>query len=187
MQEAWLVRSEKNIISGPYSREKVVQMVQGGELGLQDEVCQANQYWFALYEQDEVARQLGIEVPKSSGGGDEVTATDLRANYRNLGGLKEPDMPEVTSDAFLEVTSILTPSVSTAEAEATEGAAPWQDPAIQDQLAGRKSISDPDTFYKPVVLRTVEQVSFWRFFALFLALGVAGGVIGLLWILQSRP
>jgi|GEM_PF-4807112 len=60
--EKWLVRSEKNQITGPYAREKLRQMILEGQLGLQDEVCAGNSYWITLNEPEEVRAQLDVIV-----------------------------------------------------------------------------------------------------------------------------
>lgn len=61
--EKWLVRSEKNQITGPYTREQLRQMILQGQFDLQDEVCAGNSYWIALNEADEVRTQLDVTVP----------------------------------------------------------------------------------------------------------------------------
>jgi len=72
--EQWLTRTEKNWIAGPYSKAQVIQMIQDGTLGIQDEVCPANGYWILLHERKELFDQLGIELPRARGVLDEVTA-----------------------------------------------------------------------------------------------------------------
>src|SRR5262245_15796569 len=69
----WLVRTAKNVISGPYPKEALCQMILSGELGSQDEVCESGQYWIFLHERDEVIRQLGINLPKPPKNPDEET------------------------------------------------------------------------------------------------------------------
>ena len=74
--QPWLIRTANNIIGGPYSRNQVVQLIQEGKLGPQDEVCQANHYWIFLHEQAEVESQLGIQMPRTArGDDDEITET----------------------------------------------------------------------------------------------------------------
>lgn len=62
--EEWLVRTEKNFLSGPFPKEKVIQMIQQGQLGPQDEVCRGSHYWIYLHEREEVLNQLGVEMPR---------------------------------------------------------------------------------------------------------------------------
>lgn len=75
--DLWLVRTVKNMVAGPYTRDQLKKMVLEGQLGPQDEICQANEYWFFLYETDEVKRQLGIDVPRTPYGlGEDEDATE---------------------------------------------------------------------------------------------------------------
>src|SRR5687768_6106846 len=69
----WLVRTAKNVISGPFNKETLCQMILSGELGSQDEVCESGQYWIFLHEREEVSRQLGINLPKPPKGEDDET------------------------------------------------------------------------------------------------------------------
>jgi hypothetical protein len=64
--DQWLIRTSQNVILGPYSKNEICEMIGEGSLGVQDEVCQANQFWFYLHERDEVQRQLGMDVPNAS-------------------------------------------------------------------------------------------------------------------------
>lgn len=95
----WLVRTEKNRISGPYPGEKLKEMILKGELGFQDEICEANRYWIYLHEREEVMGALGVEVPGRSASeipGEEITETELVKPPR------EPDLPELASEEFAE-------------------------------------------------------------------------------------
>lgn len=75
--EKWLVRTEANCISGPFSREKLQEMILQGSLSLQDEVCRGNSYWIYLHEASEILAQLGVRVPRPVvGGSDEDTQTE---------------------------------------------------------------------------------------------------------------
>jgi hypothetical protein len=75
--EQWLIRTEKNWIKGPYSKEQVCKMITDGTLGVQDEVCPANGYWILLHERKEIFEHLGVEVPRAAGVEDEVTESDI--------------------------------------------------------------------------------------------------------------
>jgi hypothetical protein len=92
----WLIRTQKNEIEGPFTKEDVIARILERRLGIEDEVCQANHYWIYLDERSEVIRQLGIEVPRSSREGgldtDEITlteTTDLSLGERG----SESDVP----------------------------------------------------------------------------------------------
>ncbi len=62
--EQWLVRTEQNVIRGPYSKERIRQMILNSELTFQDEICVANGYWINIHEAQEIRDQLGIELPR---------------------------------------------------------------------------------------------------------------------------
>lgn len=84
-EDQWLVRTATNEVIGPISREVLIAQIREGKLGLEDEVCKANSYWIYLDEADEVKRQLGIEMPRSTRGQqDDSTETDLQAMTQEL-------------------------------------------------------------------------------------------------------
>lgn len=92
MVDAWLVRTEKNFLSGPFPAQKVREMIQSGELGYQDEVSSAHGYWFYIHEVDEVKKQLGIDVPRDKSRevpSEDATLTefDLDEDYRSQSGM----------------------------------------------------------------------------------------------------
>jgi hypothetical protein len=60
--DQWLVRTTENFLAGPYTGDQIRQLIRERQLGLQDEICPANQYWISLHERDEVIRALGQEV-----------------------------------------------------------------------------------------------------------------------------
>ena len=62
----WLVRTTKNLITGPYTQGQVSRMILDGRLALDDEVCPENSYWMFLYERGEIRDFLGIDVPLST-------------------------------------------------------------------------------------------------------------------------
>lgn len=75
--EKWLVRTEKNTILGPFSREKLQQMILQGELRSPlDEICRGNSYWICLQEADELQKQLGIQLPRVALSHDDDTETE---------------------------------------------------------------------------------------------------------------
>lgn len=113
--DKWLVRTEKNLILGPFSTEDVRQMITSGALGYQDEVCGAGSYWIYLHEIEEVKRQLGITVPRQPLPGDEeeVTETDTESVTTEISlqdaaayGDVDSDIPEL-SDSVTENTAVL--------------------------------------------------------------------------------
>ncbi len=46
------------------SQEALIESIQQGRLGLQDEICAENQYWFYLHETEELKSHLGIVLPR---------------------------------------------------------------------------------------------------------------------------
>lgn len=75
--EKWLVRTEKNTILGPFSREELQQMIlEGSVLTPLDEICRGNSYWINLQEADELQKQLGVRFPKFVPIHDEDTETE---------------------------------------------------------------------------------------------------------------
>jgi len=62
--QSWLIRTSTHRILGPVAYDRLCEMIRGGEITLQDEICPANSYWFYLHERAEVARWVGVELPK---------------------------------------------------------------------------------------------------------------------------
>ena len=60
----WLIRTAQNRFQGPMPQEELVELIQSGKLGLQDEVCAENHYWFYLHESEELKSQLGVVLPR---------------------------------------------------------------------------------------------------------------------------
>lgn len=61
----WLIRTSQNQILGPVVKTKVVEFLNKGALGLNDEVSSGNGYWFHLRERDLVEKYLLGDVPQS--------------------------------------------------------------------------------------------------------------------------
>jgi hypothetical protein len=119
--DQWLVRTSRNEILGPFPKEEIIEQIQQGLLGPDDEVCHANHYWIYLDEREEVAQQLGIEAPGRYIEGDEPTQTqsDLRTKEitirpssgqpMSMSGNDDshlPDIPEMGGD-LSENTAVL--------------------------------------------------------------------------------
>lgn len=60
----WLVRTVANRLSGPMTQRELKAKIMAFEVGLQDEVCPSEGYWFFLHERPEVEKWLKIDVPK---------------------------------------------------------------------------------------------------------------------------
>ena len=48
MERNWLIRTTQNQILGPVAKAKLLEFLQKGALGLNDEVSSGNGYWFSL-------------------------------------------------------------------------------------------------------------------------------------------
>lgn len=75
--QLWLVRTSKNQISGPFGRDKIIQMINDREILAQDEVCASGHYWFFLHETMELSQQLGVTLPVARKDG-ETTSTETQ-------------------------------------------------------------------------------------------------------------
>lgn len=64
MERNWLIRTTQNQILGPVAKAKVLEFLQKGALGLNDEVSSGNGYWFSLKEKDLVEKYLYGDVPQ---------------------------------------------------------------------------------------------------------------------------
>ncbi len=65
IERNWLIRTSQNQILGPVAKEKLIEFIQKGALGLTDEVCSGNGYWFHLREKDLVDKYLYGDLPQS--------------------------------------------------------------------------------------------------------------------------
>ena len=65
MERNWLIRTHQKQILGPVGKTKVIEFLQKGALGLNDEVTCGNGYWFWLKEKDLVDKYLYGDVPQS--------------------------------------------------------------------------------------------------------------------------
>lgn len=212
MMERWLVRTEKNVISGPYPRELVQQMIRDGKLALEDEVCCANSYWFFLHEQDEVQKLLGVRAPKLDSMDNEITETETQtdtqtrsvqaqtqAKEHSLNEPLIPDIGEVPEDTKILSNRALrefhtTPAHGPAPhagSGATTVAAPINSVSIKPAPAKpalvKSASGSPASqqLYRRAVL-SVERPSFWRGFAGVLALLIMGAVVYAFMILRQN-
>jgi hypothetical protein len=65
MERNWLIRTNQKQILGPVGKTKVIEFLQKGALGLNDEVMCGNGYWFSIKEKDLVDKYLYGDVPQS--------------------------------------------------------------------------------------------------------------------------
>lgn len=64
MERNWLIRTSQNQILGPVAKQKLLEFIQKGALGLTDEVASGNGYWFSLKEKDLVEKYLYGDMPQ---------------------------------------------------------------------------------------------------------------------------
>jgi hypothetical protein len=72
----YLIRTKENRISGPFTKEVILERMQSGELREMDEVCPADGYWIYLHERDESMKMLGVALARSDEFHEEATETD---------------------------------------------------------------------------------------------------------------
>ncbi len=58
MNRTWLIRTKKNKILGPLSKEKVFELYESRDLTENDEICSGNGYWFWIKEKELVKKYL---------------------------------------------------------------------------------------------------------------------------------
>lgn len=52
----WLVRTQTNHILGPIHKDKLLELLEGGTLEADDEICSGNGYWFFVREKELLQR-----------------------------------------------------------------------------------------------------------------------------------
>lgn len=203
--EKWLIRTERNVLRGPYGKNEVCRMIQEGELGLHDEVCRGDSYWFYLHEHLEVQSQLGIVVPRLRSPDDDETETEVDTRELSAHLADEIDdlndeiyeIPEL-SEAVTENTAVLSNRAlrqfrtRKAEGAVAQGAAP-EGRENRETLgpsggaaAGQGELSASERLYREVVVVGGERPSFWKGFAMVLGLLIPLLVIALVWFLKTR-
>lgn len=61
----WLIRTHKNQILGPVSKQKIIEFLDGGALSKDDELSTGNGYWFWVRESDLVERYVRGDMPQT--------------------------------------------------------------------------------------------------------------------------
>ena len=64
MERNWLIRTSQNQILGPVAKQKLLEFIEKGALGLNDEVASGNGYWFALRERELVEKYIYGDIPQ---------------------------------------------------------------------------------------------------------------------------
>ena len=65
MERNWLIRTSQNQILGPVAKQKLLEFIQKGALGMTDEVTSGNGYWFSIKEKELVEKYIYGDVPQS--------------------------------------------------------------------------------------------------------------------------
>lgn len=65
MERNWLIRTYHKQILGPVSKQKLLEFIQKGSVGVTDEVTSGNGYWFSLKEKELVEKYLHGDIPQS--------------------------------------------------------------------------------------------------------------------------
>ena len=94
MSLQWLVRTEKNQILGPFSKEVLQEMVQTRQVSPRDEVCESLGYWIAIEQTDELLMHLGVQYPE------EIEKTEAGLEKTKF---LEPHEREAPTEPALEV------------------------------------------------------------------------------------
>ncbi len=81
-QENWLIRSKDNIVSGPFGKKQILQMIKAGELKGKTELAPANSFWFYCDEK----QLLEQYFPELAPG----TATNLKNLTEKTKTLNQP-------------------------------------------------------------------------------------------------
>lgn len=65
MERNWLIRTSQNQILGPVAKQKLLEFIQKGALGMTDEVSSGNGYWFSIKEKELVEKYIYGDIPQS--------------------------------------------------------------------------------------------------------------------------
>ncbi len=92
--DLWLIRTNENLIAGPYPKEQIRKLIADKTLTPQDEICQANRQWVILTHVDEAEKLLDFEFPKDWFKPDSVMSSDVTRTQ--MDGETEPGTPTPT-------------------------------------------------------------------------------------------
>lgn len=102
--DLWLIRTNENLIAGPYPGEQIRKLILDKTLTPQDEICQANKRWLVLTHVDEAEKLLSFEFPKDwfkpdDQGVTEITRTQMDdetfPGTPTPHNMQLPDVPEL--------------------------------------------------------------------------------------------
>lgn len=64
MERNWLIRTSQNQVLGPVAKQKLLEFIEKGALGTNDEVTSGNGYWFSLREKELVDKYIYGDIPQ---------------------------------------------------------------------------------------------------------------------------
>lgn len=64
MERNWLIRTTQNQVLGPVAKQKLLEFIEKGALGINDEVTSGNGYWFSLREKELVDKYIYGDIPQ---------------------------------------------------------------------------------------------------------------------------
>lgn len=64
MERNWLIRTSQNQLLGPVAKQKLLEFIEKGALGLTDEITSGNGYWFSLREKELVDKYIYGDIPQ---------------------------------------------------------------------------------------------------------------------------
>jgi hypothetical protein len=116
----WMIRTSDNVLSGPYTQEQLIQLVEEEKLELTDEICRGNSYWIYLHEEQEVKKHLGIEVPAALVEPEEPTQTETDSIIRRSEPHHQSHQAAAAMGARAQRSSTVSPSPANPEAAKVE-------------------------------------------------------------------
>ncbi len=63
-EKNWLIRTPRKKILGPVSKQKIIQLIESGELSDEDEIASGNGHWFWIKEKDLVDKYIYGDTPQ---------------------------------------------------------------------------------------------------------------------------
>ncbi len=64
-EKNWLIRTPRKKILGPVSKEKIIELLDNGELSDEDEICSGNGYWFWAKEKELIDKYIYGDTPQA--------------------------------------------------------------------------------------------------------------------------
>lgn len=194
--DQWLIRTAENQITGPFTRHEVCQFIQQGKLQANDEVCQANTYWFFLHEHEEIRKQLGIDLPKelylqaedstqTQTDTEIVDATDPELQIGSTQISSMTTLGSIRTARNKETQAV--PELAQPLDEVGENTAVMSNRAYRDYRQPVASTPSPVLAPVPVVRGGVDKSRLVKFFMYFMITGAMAILIFVIKLLHDRP